>query len=113
MSLQAVNPFDLIPTWQLGARSEIAAACWRLAARRSEGCASVDEPPEGVVRAFYCDIQDNFDGQVIVMENTDPLDPLGADALDIRFTKSAAVGRYGFMPAVADERPADTLAIDG
>ncbi|WP_181696829.1 AAA family ATPase [Nocardia sp. GTS18] len=71
-----------------------------------------DEPPEGVVRAFYRDIQDNFDGQVIVMENTDPLDPLGADALDIPFTKSVNVGRYGFMPAVADERPADTLAID-
>ncbi|MER3389764.1 MAG: hypothetical protein RJQ01_06990 [Microcella sp.] len=70
-----------------------------------------DEPPEGVVRAFYRDIQDNFDGQVIVMENTDPLDPLGPDALDIRFTKRIDVGRYGFMPAVADDRPADTLAL--
>lgn len=69
-----------------------------------------DEPPEGVVRAFYRDIQDNFDGQVIIMENTDPLDPLGPDALDIRFTKRIDVGRYGFMPAVADDRPADTLA---
>lgn len=57
-----------------------------------------DEPPEGVVRAFYRDIQDNFDGQVIVMENTDPLDPLGPDALDVRFTKRDDVGRYGFMP---------------
>lgn len=72
-----------------------------------------DEPPEGVVRAFYRDIQDNFDGQVIVMENTDPLDPLGADALDIRFTKRVDVGRYGLLPTVPGEKPADTLAIEG
>lgn len=71
-----------------------------------------DEPPEGVVRAFYRDIQDSFDGQVIVMENTDPLDPLGHDALDIRFTKRVDVGRYGFMPALPEDRPADGLAIE-
>lgn len=71
-----------------------------------------DEPPEGVVRAFYRDILDNFDGQVIIMENTDPLDPLGPDALDIRFTKRVDDGRYGFMPAVADGGPADVLAIE-
>lgn len=62
-----------------------------------------NEPPEGVVRAFYRDVQDNFDGQVIIMENTDPLEPLGSDALDIRFTKRVDDGRYGFMPVVADE----------
>jgi hypothetical protein len=72
-----------------------------------------DEPPEGVVRAFYRDIQDNFDGQVIVMENTDPLDPLGADALDIPFTKRIDVGRYGFMPAVVDDQSPDNSAILG
>jgi hypothetical protein len=71
-----------------------------------------DEPPGGVVRAFYRDIQDNFDGQVIIMENTDPLEPLGPNALDIRFTKRGDDGRYGFMPAVADG-PADALAIEG
>lgn len=74
---------------------------------------SDDEPPEDVVRAFYRDIQDNFDGQVIVMENTDPLEPLGADALDIRFTKRLDIGRYGYMPAVDNERAADTFAIEG
>lgn len=73
---------------------------------------SGDEPPEGVVRAFYRDIQANFDGQVIVMENTGPLDPLGADARDIRFTKRDDLGRYGFLPIVDGEETADTLAID-
>lgn len=68
-----------------------------------------DEPPEGVVRAFYRDIQDSFDGQVIVMENTDPLDPLGLDGYDIPFTKRVDVGRYGFMPSVPDDKPADNL----
>ncbi|KAA9110725.1 AAA family ATPase [Microbacterium rhizomatis] len=72
-----------------------------------------DEPPEGVVRAFYRDIEDNFDGQVIVMENTDPLDPLGSDALDIRFTKRVDIGRYGYMPAAGDERAVDALTIEG
>lgn len=62
-----------------------------------------EEPPEGVVRAFYRDIQENFDGQVIIMENTDPLEPLRSDALDVPFTKRVDVGRYGFLPAVAIE----------
>jgi len=53
-------------------------------------------PPEGVVRAFYRDIQANFDGQIIIMENTDPLEPLGAEARDIRFTKHTDVGRCRF-----------------
>lgn len=72
-----------------------------------------DEPPEGVVRAFYRDIQDNFDGQVIVMENTDPLDPLGHNALDIRFTKRVDAGRYGFLPAATDDSSADALVMEG
>ena len=72
-----------------------------------------EEPPQGVVRAFYRDIQDNFDGQIIVMENTDPLDPLASDALDVRFTKNVDVGRYGFLPVVANGGTADTVAIEG
>ncbi|WP_305091432.1 AAA family ATPase [Prescottella sp. R16] len=72
-----------------------------------------EEPPEVVVRAFYRDIQDNFDGQIIVMENTDPLDPLGSESLDIRFTKHLDVGRYGFLPVVATDGTSDTLAIEG
>lgn len=62
-----------------------------------------DEPPEDVVRAFYSDIQTNFDGQIIIMENTDPLDPLGVEARDIRFTKDTDGGRYGFLPVVDGE----------
>ena len=61
------------------------------------------EPPEDVIRAFYYDIQTNFDGQVIVVENTDPLGSLGAEVRDIRFTKQTDVGRYGFLPVVDDE----------
>lgn len=70
-----------------------------------------DEVPDGVMRAFYRDIQASFDGQIIIMENTDPLDPLGADARDIRFTKREDTGRYGFLPAV-DGGESGTLAID-
>lgn len=61
------------------------------------------EPPEDVVRAFYRDIQANFDGQIIIIENTDPLEPLGVEACDIRFTKQTDVGRYGFLPVVDGE----------
>lgn len=71
-----------------------------------------EEPPEGVVRAFYRDIQENFDGQIIIMENTDPLEPLGSNALDVPFTKRVDVGRYGFLPAVATETQPDALPLD-
>lgn len=54
--------------------------------------------PSGIVAAFYRDIQGRFDGQVIVMENLDPTEPLGADAVDIEFTKQVGLGRYGFLP---------------
>lgn len=56
-----------------------------------------DMPPEGFVRAFYRDIQDNFIGQVIVMENTDPVESLESDSCDIHFTKRVGIGRYGFL----------------
>lgn len=59
-----------------------------------------DEPPEDVVRAFYRDIQANFDGQIIVIENTDPLETLGAEAYGIHFTKHINMGRYGFLPVM-------------
>lgn len=71
-----------------------------------------EEPPEGVVRAFYRDIQENFDGQVIIMENTDPLEPLGSNALDVPFTKRIDVGRYGFLPAVDTDAQPEALPLD-
>ena len=66
-----------------------------------------------MVRAFYRDIRANFDGQIIIMENTDPLDPLGVEARDIRFTKHVDVGRYGFLPVVDGEETSGTLALEG
>jgi hypothetical protein len=61
--------------------------------------AVVDESlPQGVVGAFYRDLQTHFDGQVIVMENLDPTEALHADSVDVPFTKILNVGRYGFFP---------------
>lgn len=54
--------------------------------------------PEDVVGAFYRDIQNRFDGQVIVMENTDPPLPLEGEARDVVFTKAPNFGRYGYFP---------------
>lgn len=54
--------------------------------------------PESVVGAFYRDVQHRFDGQVIIMENTDLPEPLENDAADIVFTKTANFGRYGYFP---------------
>lgn len=51
-----------------------------------------------VAAAFYRDIQRNFDGQIIVMENTDPTEALDGATVDIPFTKSETSGRYGFFP---------------
>ncbi|MGW5643711.1 hypothetical protein, partial [Saccharopolyspora sp. NPDC003762] len=47
---------------------------------------------------FYADIQDNFDGQVIIMENTDPPHGLRPGSVDLPFTKNRDHGRYGFFP---------------
>jgi len=66
--------------------------------------------PTGIVGDFYRDIQRNFDGQVIVMENLDPTEPLGSDAVDVVFTKKSGVGRYGFLPP--KRPPMDTLEIE-
>ena len=41
--------------------------------------------------------------EIIIMENTDPLEPLGAEAREIRSTKQTDVGRYGFLPVVDEE----------
>jgi len=57
--------------------------------------------PKNLVGAFYRNIQQHFDGQVIVMENTDPPEPLNDDTIDIVFTKAAGSGRYGYFPHVS------------
>jgi predicted nuclease with TOPRIM domain len=64
-----------------------------------------DGLPEAVVGAFYHDIQQRFDGQVIVMENTDPPEPLNHEAFDVVFTKAPNVGRYGFFRHAPSTEP--------
>lgn len=54
--------------------------------------------PAGIVAAFYRDVQSRFDGQVIIMENLDPTEPLDEDSVDQVFTKRSDLGRYGFFP---------------
>lgn len=71
-----------------------------------------EDPPEDVIRAFYRDIQASFDGQVIVMENTDPLEPLASDAFDIPFTKRTDGARYGFLPAITELEHPKTVPLE-
>jgi hypothetical protein len=54
--------------------------------------------PAGIVAAFYRDVQSRFDGQVIIMENLDPTEPLDDDSVDVVFTKRSDQGRYGIFP---------------
>jgi hypothetical protein len=51
-----------------------------------------------VAARFYEDIQASFDGQILIMENMDPPDGLDKASVDIAFTKTTALGRYGFFP---------------
>ncbi|MET9229159.1 AAA family ATPase [Lentzea sp. NPDC003310] len=47
---------------------------------------------------FFADVQANFSGQIIVLENEDPPDALDPATRDIIFTKNAKHGRYGLFP---------------
>ncbi|MEU4806372.1 AAA family ATPase [Actinosynnema sp. NPDC023587] len=47
---------------------------------------------------FFADIQTNFSGQIIILENQNPPDALGVGARDISFTKNPTRGRYGLFP---------------
>lgn len=55
------------------------------------------EPPRHIVDGFYRDIQRQATGQVIIMENTNPGDPLDEDTGDVVFT-AREFGRFGFFP---------------
>lgn len=70
---------------------------------RSPDSGEDDELPGELGEAFYRDIQTNFDGQVIVIENTDSLELIGTETKEICFTKQTNEGRYGFLPAVENE----------
>ncbi|MDQ2811036.1 MAG: hypothetical protein M3Z75_03930 [Actinomycetota bacterium] len=54
--------------------------------------------PPSVIEQFYSDIQHGVNGQVIVLENTEPPDGLTPECVDIVFTKNGSLGRYGFFP---------------
>lgn len=60
--------------------------------------------PVGVVEAFYRDVQTNFDGQIVIMENLDPTEALHADSVDVPFTHRRDMGRYGFFPMDVGQR---------
>jgi hypothetical protein len=59
-------------------------------------------PNRSFATAFYHDLEDGFSGQVVVMENTDPLDELGPETIDIEFTKLFGSGRYGYFRPISD-----------
>lgn len=59
---------------------------------------------------FYADVEANFSGQIIILENENPPTPLGADSVNIAFTKNPTQGRYGFFPLAPTSAAA--LAID-
>jgi seryl-tRNA synthetase len=73
--------------------------------REPDAAPSVGDDEESVsldvVKAFYRDIQTASLGQIIVIENTDPPEPLLPETTDIKFTKNPTSGRYGFFPHVA------------
>ncbi|OXM47975.1 AAA family ATPase [Amycolatopsis alba] len=47
---------------------------------------------------FFADIQTNFSGQIIILENQNPPNHLESGTRDISFTKNADHGRYGLFP---------------
>lgn len=55
-------------------------------------------PGQSFGTAFYHDLEERFEGQIIVMENTDPLESLSEATVDIEFTKVEGFGRYGYFP---------------
>jgi hypothetical protein len=63
-----------------------------------QGEQAVDSFDEGVAALFYADIQPAFDGQTLVMENMDPPDGLSEGSVDVPFSKTPGLGRYGFFP---------------
>lgn len=58
-----------------------------------------DSSFNGAISAFYRDLQTDFDGQLIIVENVPPVEPLEADTVEIAFTKQVGKGRYGLFPS--------------
>lgn len=55
-------------------------------------------PPAEVVGAFFRDIELNFTGQILIVENVSPEHPLNSSTVEIAFTKAVGSGRYGLFP---------------
>ena len=62
---------------------------------------------QSVSDSFFTYLARDFDGQAIIMENTDPPAPLVERATLVHFTGSGDSGRYGFFPLNAAAPPAD------
>lgn len=58
---------------------------------------AIDRLDFSIADRFYRDLEENFSGQAIVMENMDPPSGLSDASFDHVFTKSL-FGRYGFIP---------------
>jgi hypothetical protein len=53
-----------------------------------------------IVESFYRDIEQNFQGQVIILENTSPGEYLSQSAGNVGFSKSDNGERYGLFPRI-------------
>lgn len=69
---------------------------------RAPGEAEGAGPNRSFATSFYHDLEEGFSGQVVVMENTDPLDELSHETVDIEFTKIFGSGRYGYFRPISD-----------
>lgn len=63
--------------------------------------------PTDVIQQFYTDVQQGVDGQVIILENTDPPSGLDVETVSVVFTANTSVGRYGLFPARGATSTAD------
>ncbi|WP_410582294.1 hypothetical protein [Amycolatopsis sp. lyj-108] len=57
---------------------------------------------------FFADIQTNFSGQIIILENQNPPNHLESGTRDISFTKNADHGRYVLFPRTGTVSPEET-----
>lgn len=60
-----------------------------------------DKLDPSVIGKFYRNLQQDFDGQLIIFENTDPPDALALTTVDVEFTKQLDSGRYGLFEPMA------------
>jgi hypothetical protein len=64
---------------------------------------TTDRLDSAFAERFYRNLGESHNGQIIVMENTDPTGELQAETVDVQFSKDHGVGRYGFFPVRPSE----------